>query len=216
MTARVLSLVLSLLGATAALTGCVAYSGTTGEYSVGGTVSGLTTNSGVLLTDAAGSGVFVSGNGRFTIENAFADGAAYDLAVASDPGTPAVRCTVNRGQGVIAGADVENVTVECAQRAFTLGGTVSGLSAVGLILESRGAAIAVSKDGSFVFPGKITTGSSYSVTIAQNPDGESCVLTNAAGTVESTDVSVKVVCSPVVRSDDDGASEATEEEPADP
>lgn len=204
MTARVLS----LLAATAVLSGCVAYSGTTGEYSVGGTVSGLTTNSGVLLTDAAGSGVFVSGNGRFTIENAFADGAAYDLAVASDPGTPAVRCTVNRGQGVIAGADVANVTVECAQRAFSLGGTVSGVSAVGLVLESRGAEIAVSKDGSFVFPGKITTGSSYAVTIEQNPDGETCVLENAAGTVDAADVSVKVTCAPSVTSEDD-AEETT-------
>ena len=141
MTARVL-----LVAAIAALTGC-AYSGTAGDYSVGGTVSGLSTNSGVLLTDAAGAGVFVSSNGRFSIDNAFVDGAAYDVAAASDPGTPSIRCTVSNGRGVVAGSDVDNLAIECAPQAFDLGGTVTGVDAVGLILSSRGVEIAVHVEG---------------------------------------------------------------------
>jgi len=174
-------------------TGC-AYSGTVGDYSVGGTVSGLSTDSGVLLTDAAGSGVFVSGNGRFSIDNAFADGAVYDLAVNTDPRTPSVRCSVRNGKGVIEASDVDNVTITCAQTAFELGGTVSGLDGIGLILSARGAEIAVGSDGTFVFPGKITNGSKYDVTIAQQPEGQTCTLENGSGTVTDADVSVVVTC----------------------
>jgi hypothetical protein len=188
--ARALALLAGL--ASVAEVGC-ASSGTVGDYSVGGTVSGLSTDSGVLLTDAAGSGVFVSGNGRFSIDNAFADGAAYDLAVNTDPRTPSVRCTVTNGKGVIEASDVDDVAITCAPAAFELGGTVSGLDAIGLILSARGAEIAVGSDGTFIFPGKITNGSKYDVTISQQPEGQTCTLENGSGTV-SADVSVVVTC----------------------
>jgi hypothetical protein len=203
MTARV------LLVALAALTGC-AYSGAAGDYSVGGTVSGLTANSGVLLTDAAGAGVFVSSNGRFSIANAFVDGAAYDVAVATDPGTPSIRCTVSHGRGLIAGSDVDDLAIECAPQAFDIGGTVSGVDAVGLILSSRGLEIAVSKDGRFAFPGKITNGSSYAVTIEQSPEGETCTIENNVGTVQGANVNVVVTCARTSETSQEAEAEPSE------
>lgn len=193
-----------LLASLAALTGC-AFSGPVGDYSVGGTVSGLSANSGVLLTDAAGAGVFISSNGRFSIDSAFVDGAAYDLAVSTDPGTPSVRCTVTRGKGVIAGADVDDVAIDCAPQAFELGGTVSGVDAVGLILSNRSAEIAMSKDGTFTFPGRVTNGSSYAVTIEQMPEGETCTLANNAGVVDGRDVQVSVTCQPSKEAEEEAA-----------
>ncbi|MFO0735389.1 MAG: hypothetical protein U0270_05900 [Labilithrix sp.] len=201
MTARAL-----VTAALAVLTGC-AISGPAGDYSVGGTVSGLSTNGGVLLTDAAGAGVFVSSDGRFSIDNAFVDGSAYDVAVSTDPGAPSFRCHVSHGKGVIAGSDVNDVVVDCAPQAFEVGGSVSGVDAVGLVLASRGAEVAVSRDGTFTFPGKITNGSSYAVSIEQQPERQTCTITNGSGVVDGANVRVSVTCGP---------SEEAEEETSNP
>src|ERR1700710_17408 len=131
-----LSVTTALLAFTA-VSGC-GYSPTVGEYSVGGVVSGLTTTNteGVLLTDAAGSAVYVSSDGKFSIDNAFPDGAAYDISVSDEAPTPKLKCSVDKGSGVITGSDVADVSVTCVPATYTIGGTVKGLDAIGLILDN--------------------------------------------------------------------------------
>lgn len=87
--------------------------------------------------------MFVSSNGRFVIENAFSDGAVYDVAA---------RCKVAGGKGVIEDADVNDVTIACSRTTLSLGGKVTGLHSVGLVLEARGEAIALPQDGTFPAP----------------------------------------------------------------
>lgn len=178
----------------ASTTAACAYSPTVGPYSVGGTVSGLTAGHGVMVTDSAGATIFVSANGRFVIENAFPDGAAYDIDAIDDPSLPAVRCTVTKGKGNIESADVRDVQVACAQTRFRISGAATGLTGPGLVLATGGQEIALAKDGTFQFSAPRSVGSAYAVTIAQQPDTATCEVTNASGTITSDVTNVTVAC----------------------
>jgi hypothetical protein len=62
-------------------------------------------------------------------------------------------CTVTNSTGTIYGADVTNVFVTCTTASYTVGGTASGITATGLVLQNNGGDnLAVNADGSFVFP----------------------------------------------------------------
>ena len=82
---------------------------------------------------------------------------------------------------------------------FTIGGTVTGLSGAGLVLQNNaGAGLAVSAPGAFTFMGGLATGSAYSVTVATQPPGEQCEVNNGSGTVGTANVTnVAVACIPV-------------------
>ncbi len=79
-------------------------------YTVGGDVSGLTGT--VLLRNNGGDDLSVSADGSFTFTTALADGATYEVAVGTQPSGQT--CTVSNGTGTIAGADVTDVAVTCA------------------------------------------------------------------------------------------------------
>ncbi|HXA46929.1 MAG TPA: hypothetical protein VNW52_04815 [Burkholderiaceae bacterium] len=66
-----------------------------------------------------------------------------------------------------------------------IGGTVTGLAAnarVGL-LDNGGDALTVSANGTFTFPTKIEAPNAYNVTVATQPTGETCTVSNGSGTV---------------------------------
>lgn len=68
---------------------------------------------------------------------------------------------------------------------------------MGLVLENGRDAIALSKDGYFVFPRPLAAGAKYAVTIAQQPDGETCNVLGGSGSLAPSDVTpVAVVCAP--------------------
>lgn len=81
----------------------------------------------------------------------------------------------------------------------TISGTVTGLTpdnTVGL-LNNGTQAIRVVANGSFVFSGQVKAGETYNVTVSTNPVGQTCTVTNGAGTAgkNSIDVSnVLVTC----------------------
>ncbi len=81
---------------------------------------------------------------------------------------------------------------------YTVGGTVSGLSGSGLVLEDNGGnALSVSGNGSFVFTTALSNGASYTVAVATEPSSpiQACSVTNGTGTISSSDVtSVTVSC----------------------
>lgn len=197
-----------------ALAGCLYGGGAGGPYSVSGTVTGVS-GQGLLLSDVGGAAVFVAADGSFVLDSAFADGAAYDLDAAPDPSAAPTKCTVTRGRGTIQGASVADVAIACTPATFTVGGTLSGVTGIGLVLESRGEAITLAKDGSFVFFAPITSGSSYEVAVVAQPEGGSCAVSAGSGVVGGADVtSVRVTCTPTslattrATSTDDTAAES--------
>ena len=78
-------------------------------YSVGGTVSGLSGT--VVLKDNGGDTLSVSSNGSFTFGTQLAQGASYNVTVASYP--TGQTCSVTNGSGTMGTAGVSNVAVSC-------------------------------------------------------------------------------------------------------
>ncbi len=80
---------------------------------------------------------------------------------------------------------------------FTIGGTVTGLTTSGLVLQNNVANnISISSGSSnFVFPTAINSGSSYSVSILTQPGGNIlCQITNGTGTATGNVTNIAVVC----------------------
>ena len=83
---------------------------------------------------------------------------------------------------------------------YTVGGTVSGLSGSGLVLENGGGAdLPISASGTFTFATGMPSGTSYAVTVKSSPTSpaQSCLVADGVGTIAATDVTnVSVTCVP--------------------
>ncbi len=81
---------------------------------------------------------------------------------------------------------------------FTVGGNVAGLAGTGLVLQNNGGDdLAIAANGSFTFSTGLTSGSSYDVTVLDQPTSPSqtCNVANGPGTLASADVTnVTVTC----------------------
>jgi len=165
-------------------------------FTIGGTVSGLSTGTFVALLDNGSDSLTVSVNGTFTFKTALATGATYNVTIGTLP--TGETCTVSNGAGTVASANVTNVAVSCAINTFTIGGTVSGLSSAAsvILLDNGTDSLAVSANGAFMFKTVLPTGASYSVTVGTQPSGETCTVSNGTGTVASSNITnVAVSCS---------------------
>ena len=171
----------------------VSVSCTANRYTIGGTVSGLT-GTGLVLRNNGGDDLGVGSNGSFTFATSLTSGSNYAVTVATQPSGQT--CTVSNGSGTVAGANVTNVSVSCTANRYTIGGTVSGLTGTGLVLRNNGGDdLAVGSNGSFTFATSLISGSTYSVTVATQPSGQTCTVSNGSGTVAGANVtSVSVSC----------------------
>lgn len=145
---------------------------------VGGSASGLS-GSGLILQLNGANDLAVGANGKFNFPKALAKGNAYSVTVKASPSAPIKQtCTVSHGSGSIADAAINNVSVTCTTNSFTVGGTVSGLSGKGLVLQLNGANdLAIAKNGKFIFPGiRLPDGSDYSVAIKTAPAKQLCTI----------------------------------------
>lgn len=79
-------------------------------YSIGGTVSGLTGGTVVLVNNDLDT-LAVAANGTFRFTLTAARGSTYAVALATEPGDQV--CTVDHAEGVITAGDVTNVNVSC-------------------------------------------------------------------------------------------------------
>lgn len=83
-----------------------------------------------------------------------------------------------------------------APATYTVGGNVSGLGGSGLVLQLNGGNdLPVAANGAFTFPGGLTSGASYSVTIGTQPPAQTCTVGNGSGTIAGANVTnVSVTC----------------------
>jgi hypothetical protein len=168
--------------------------GGTPTYTIGGMVSGLT-GAGLVLRDNGGNNLAVSANGAFTFSTPIASGSAYSVTAFTQPTNPTQTCTVTNGSGTVANANVTNVAVNCVI-AYTVGGTVSGLTGTGFVLQNNGGNnLAISVNGAFTFSAAIVGGGIYSVAVLTQPTVQSCTVANGSGSIASANVTnVAVTC----------------------
>lgn len=166
-------------------------------YSIGGSVSGLTTGQSVTLLDNGGNSLTVTSNTSFTFTAKLASGAAYDVTVGTQPAGET--CNVTNASGKVGSANVTNVAVACAATTtkYSIGGSVSGLnSGASVTLQNNGGdSITVTSNTTFTFPTKLASGAAYGVTVSTEPTGETCNVTNGFGNVASANITnVAVTC----------------------
>lgn len=167
----------------------------TNTYKISGTVSGLAGN-GLVLQNNSGDNLNMGTDGSFSFITPVASGAGYNVTVSAQPSGPSQTCTVNSGSGTVTSFDVGNVTVTCSTNSYTVGGTVSGLTGTGLVLQNNGGDdLGMAADGGFTFFTPVVSGTNYTVTVKTQPGGQVCSVSNGNGTVSSAAISnVSVLC----------------------
>jgi hypothetical protein len=170
---------------------------TTTTYTIGGSVSGLS-GSGLVVQDNGGDNLSITANGSFTFATAITAGASYSVTVKTQPSNPAQTCTVTGGSGT-ANASVTSVSVTCTTTTttYTIGGSVSGLSGSGLVLQNNGGDnLSIPANGSFIFATAIAAGGTYSVTVKTQPSSPAqiCTVSGGVGTANANVTSVSVTC----------------------
>ena len=79
--------------------------------------------------------------------------------------------------------------------AYSVGGTVSGLSGTVVLQDNGGDDLSLSSNGPFTFSTPLAVGAAYNVTVKTSPSGQTCTVSNASGTVASANVtSIAVTC----------------------
>jgi hypothetical protein len=168
------------------------------KFSIAGTVNGLT-GSGLMLQNNGLDNLPVSGTGtqQFTFPTLVPG--TYNVTVLTQPSNPTQTCQVTNGTGT-ATANVTNVTITCST-GFPIGGTISGLTGAGLVLQDNGGdSLTVVGTGSvkFTFPSLVT--GAYAVTVKTQPSNpaQSCTVgSNGTGTASAPVTNVQISCGSV-------------------
>ena len=168
---------------------------TNNTYTVGGSVSGLASGQSLVLNNNGSAVMNVASNGNFTLPGAYVSGYSYNVTLATQPSLQT--CLVTNGNSTVISSNITNITVVCTTTSYTIGGSVSGLgSGKSLILNNNGStAMTVTANGSFTLPGSFGTGFAYNISVGAQPSGQTCSISNGAGSVATTNVSnVSVAC----------------------
>jgi hypothetical protein len=169
------------------------------DYSIRGTVAGLSASGLVLQYNGTGSISVTAGATSVTITDVAVPGSSYAVTVLTQP--TGLLCSVANGSGT-ATTDVENVAITCSVP-YTISGTITGYTGSGLALRLNGQGAAAynvtppTGATTFTFSAGLATGASYTVGVATQPtQAQSCSVTSGgSGTVASANVSnVTVSC----------------------
>jgi N-acetylneuraminic acid mutarotase len=184
-----------LITLSAVLLGACGSSGSSGpDYSLGGMVNGLQAGKSLVLQNNGADDLTIAQSGGFTFPNGLAPGTSYGVTVLTQPAGE--NCTVTHGTGTVTTANISDVSVTCSSSTYTVGGTVSGLTATLVLQDNAADNLSIALNGGFTFNTPLASGSSYAVTVLTQPAGQACTLSNATGHVASANVtSVTVTCS---------------------
>ncbi len=169
----------------------------TDQYTVSGTVHGLLGDQVVVQNNDADDQMVTVDGGSFTFSPQD-DGTQYVVTVLTDPVGPSQTCSVDNGEGTLAGENVTDVEVHCTTDTFTIGGTLSGLAGEFVVIQNNQAdSLMLVSDGSFTFPTAIEDEQDYDVTVFVHPSypSQTCDVSNGSGTLAASDVTdVEVDC----------------------
>jgi hypothetical protein len=162
------------------------------SHLLGGTISGLP-SAGLVLASGSDTVSPAAGAVAFTFATPVAEGGAYAVSVQTQP--TGATCSVGSGTGTMGTGDIASVQITCAANAYRLGGSISGLTSSGLILANGTDTVSPAANAtSFTFARTVAYGGTYSVTIQQQPAGQTCVVAGAypatMGVADVTDIAV--------------------------
>jgi alpha-tubulin suppressor-like RCC1 family protein len=193
-------------GAAMASSGCGGGSSADGTpagetHLLGGSVSGLSGSGLMLWAEFGAASTFVvvmGGATSFQFPTRLPKDAPYSVTVSQQPFSPYQSCDVANGVGVMASEDVVDVEVTCTTRRGTIGGSITGLTGVGLVLTAATLPDVAVPAGatSFTFPGTVASGTSFSVTVGRQPEypRQTCTVQGGTGTTALDVTSIAVTC----------------------
>jgi len=170
-------------------------------YSVNATVRGL---SGGMLT-LSNSGVdlpVIASSGSVVLATNVNTGTAYQVTISTQPN--GYKCLVSNGVGTVVGSNISNIAIDCSSTTYSLTGTVIGLSSGSFALSNNGIKLGsvTPSGGSIAFASGLITGSTYSLSVATQPNGFTCSVSNPSGPnpsgqITNSDITdITVSCSP--------------------
>jgi hypothetical protein len=184
------ALLVSMLGA------CGDWGGDPPSHALGGTVTGLSPGAQVVLSNNGLDPVTVSADGAFLFAERVSVTDSYLVTITAQP--LGQTCSVANYQGARPVADITNVAVTCSTLTYTIGGAVAGLAAGQQVtLNNNGAnPTTVTANGAFIFSTPVPYNGSYAVTVATQPTGKTCSVSNGSGAgVVANITDVTVTCS---------------------
>ena len=214
-------LALCALTLTAGLVACGG--GGTSTYTIGGYVAGLQ-YPGLVLTNNLSDDVTLTPrpvdstgavqNVTYQFAKQLDYGDPYSVTVKTPPAhqvcepVSSALDQTSRTSDTAGRLSVINAAFVCGLATHTIGGTVSGLAADGLILNNgSNSTAAIAKDATtgaypttFTFGAEVTYKQTYGVTVLQNPTGQTCTVKNGAGEMLDdpiTTIAVTCVNNPV-------------------
>jgi uncharacterized repeat protein (TIGR03803 family) len=164
------------------------------SYTVGGRISGPTSG-GMVLVNGSDTLAVMPGASSFTMPAPVAYTSAYAVTVQTQP--TGLTCSVSNGTGTMGSAAVSNIAVVCSANTYTVGGTISGLTASGLVLLDNGAdATTLSANATqFTMNTGIAYGGAYAITVQTAPARLVCSVSNGTGIIGAAEVtSVSIAC----------------------
>lgn len=152
-------------------------------YKVGGSVVGLS-GSGLILQLGSGETLSIEADGTFSFPTPIGNLLPYQVGVISQPSQLAQVCTPSNATGVISGADVTNVLINCATSSFPVRTNISGLEGSGLRVQLQATddsaapaqTVDVGEDGEVAFPTALLDGTRFELSIAQQPTSQWCIV----------------------------------------
>lgn len=112
-------------------------------FSIAGSIAGLGNNAGLTLTNGADTVTVAVGATSFAMPLPVVYGSTYSVAVGSSPA--GLTCSVANGSGTMGAANVTAVAVTCADEAYSIRGTITGLYESGLTLDNGSDTVSVSQ-----------------------------------------------------------------------
>jgi len=169
----------------------------TTQYTINGSVSGLSGSESLTLQNNAGDDLMISANGNFTFATAFDHLTPYLITISDQSITADRSCFIANPTGLL--ATTTNIDISCTSNPHTVGGTVSGFSEIGnLVLQNNaGDDLTISANGSFSFPSTLIHAEGYDVSVLtqpSNPD-QTCLVSHASGVIVYSNISnISIVC----------------------
>jgi 6-phosphogluconolactonase (cycloisomerase 2 family) len=157
------------------------HSGSTSQtYTIGGTISGLGSASGLVLANGSTTLSVAASSSTFTFP-AVPSGTTYAVSVQTSP--TGLTCSVGGGSDTVHTANVTSIAVTCSTSGYTIGGSVTGLSASGLVLANGTDTYAVPAGASsYTLPTLVAPTSTYTVAVQAEPAGLNCSVVNGGPT----------------------------------
>ena len=172
---------------------------TTNHYFIGGMLTGLRAGNTVTIANNNNESLQLTSNGAFAFANSLSDQSNYTVTVTTNPTSPNQTCSISNATGTLVGQDISNISINCIDNLYYIGGNVSGLNNnYNLLLKNNGSdEQTITNNGAFVFATPLLDLQNYNVSFQILPLNSSrdCSISNQTGVIAGDDIdNVQLSC----------------------